>query len=355
MIFSRPADAFATIPWIDRPDYAKTRKYRALSSAMRSICDAYHADGYVILEDTGILDGIDLEALNAFVESRFSRESGRLIDGWIESLPILKIASYPPVVDLLRILYGREPIPFQTLNFLHGTEQATHSDSIHFSCLPSRFMCGVWVALEDILLQQGPLHYYPGSQKLPELDYGDLALGEIDRGPAAWVNADAWERYRVYEQKIAAVAAAHGERKELSVRRGSVLVWSSNLLHGGSRIGEQGSSRRSQVTHFYFDECVYITPMFSSMRSGRYAARTPFHIEKGQPVRITFNGEPVAFRPAGERMTFEPRPGLRFDAERAAEYLRRYPEVREMPAFGSVNGAWNHYVMFGEHEGRRWG
>lgn len=343
------------IPWIDQPDYRRTRKYKRLSSRMQALCDAFHTDGYLVLEDTGILDEIDMDGLSQFVETHFTPESGRVVDGWIQSVPIRQIAAFPPIRDLLRVLYGREPVPFQTLNFVHGTEQATHSDSIHFSCLPSRFMCGVWVALEDILLRQGPLHYYPGSHKLPELDYSDLEISEVDRGPAAWINPDAADRYRAYEQKIGIVAATNAKRSELSVKKGGVLIWSSNLLHGGSLIGEKGSSRKSQVTHFYFEDCVYITPMFSNVKENRFAIRTPFNIATGTPTKISLSGETVIFRPAGDRMTFDTRLELRFDAESAAEYLRRYPDVQASTIFGSVSGAWNHYVIFGDHEGRKWG
>ena len=33
--------------------------------------------------------------------------------------------------------------------------------------MPEGFMCGVWVALEDMDMENGPLVYYPGSHKLP--------------------------------------------------------------------------------------------------------------------------------------------------------------------------------------------
>ena len=51
---------------------------------------------------------------------------------------------------MLFSLYGREPFPFQTLNFPYGSRQHYHSDAVHFNSLPKGFMCGVWVALEDI-------------------------------------------------------------------------------------------------------------------------------------------------------------------------------------------------------------
>ncbi|MFX6869154.1 phytanoyl-CoA dioxygenase family protein, partial [Acinetobacter baumannii] len=49
---------------------------------------------------------------------------------------------------------------------------------MHFSSLPTGFMCGLWVALEDITINQGPLHYYPGSHLLPEFDYYEFGISE---------------------------------------------------------------------------------------------------------------------------------------------------------------------------------
>jgi len=345
---------FGTPPWIERSDYRDTGAYRSLSPRAQSLCDAYHEDGYLILEDSGILDGIDTKALTRFVEEKMVPEEGRMLDGWARSSDILRIAVYPPILDLLRILYGREPIPFQTLNFVHGTEQRTHSDSIHFSCLPARYMCGVWVALEDILLKQGPLHYFPGSQRLPELDYTDLEIAPVETGPAGWVNPDAGPRYQTYERKIEQLAASHGKRRDLAVKKGGALIWSSNLLHGGTLIGEKGSTRRSQVTHFFFSDCVYITPMFSNLRERRFAVRTPFDIARRRAARVTLDGETVLFRPVGERMTFDRAPEIRFDGKSAARYLVRNPDVGREFLFNSPDGAWNHFVMFGHREGRRW-
>ena len=75
----------------------------------------------------------------------------------------------------------REPLPFQTLNFPVGTSQYPHSDSIHFHTIPAGFMVGVWVALENIDAENGPLVYYPGSHKLPYFSMQDLGLGRAIR------------------------------------------------------------------------------------------------------------------------------------------------------------------------------
>ena len=40
----------------------------------------------------------------------------------------------------------------------------------------------------------------------------------------------------------------------------NVLIWHSNLLHGGSSIKDSKATRRSQVTHYFFRNCAYKRP-----------------------------------------------------------------------------------------------
>ena len=62
---------------------------------------------------------------------------------------------------------GHQTKLFQSINFLTGSEQHTHSDSIHMSTFPLGGMAAAWVALEDITPGNGPLRYYTSSHKLP--------------------------------------------------------------------------------------------------------------------------------------------------------------------------------------------
>jgi ectoine hydroxylase-related dioxygenase (phytanoyl-CoA dioxygenase family) len=166
------------------------------------------------------------------------------------------------VLALLRDLYGREPLPFQTLNFRVGTEQAAHSDTLHFNSKPPGFMCGVWVALEDIDEDNGPLVYYPGSQKLPEVTMQDVGV------PAT---SEAYLEYEAYIQRL--IEREGLEPSSGHLRKGQALVWASNLLHGGAKQRDPQRTRLSQVTHYYFDGCQYYTPMHS----------TPEHVEWRHP------------------------------------------------------------------------
>jgi hypothetical protein len=166
----------------------------------------------------------------------------RIQDYWRISRLVHEAATAPKVLAALEALYGRAPRPFQTLNFNWGTEQAVHSDSIHFNSEPFGLMCGVWLALEDIGPDQGPLVYYPGSQDLPEMNFEDFGL------------APSYDNYPEYEIRLRRfIDERRLQPAYAEIRRGQALIWSANLLHGGSPHRDRALTRRSQVTHYYFD------------------------------------------------------------------------------------------------------
>ncbi|MFL6464013.1 MAG: phytanoyl-CoA dioxygenase family protein [Bryobacteraceae bacterium] len=111
------------------------------------------------------------------------KDNLRIQDGWKTLSKIKQIACNATVLKLLSDLYGRRAFPFQTLNLPVGTQQHFHSDSVHFSSCPERFMAGVWVALEDIDSDDGPLLYYPGAHKLPVFTNEHLAVNPPQDGP----------------------------------------------------------------------------------------------------------------------------------------------------------------------------
>ncbi len=214
----------------------------------------YAEKGYLIIE-TGLPEST-FDRIVELLEPQYTEP--RIQDAW-KITPLVKdIAECPKVLDILRILYRREPFPFQTLNFHVGSQQKTHSDSIHFYSIPQRFMCGVWVALEDTDETNGPLHYYPGSHKLPFYDMADIGI----KG-SSFVNS--YEKYTVYEDFVQNLMEATGQKKEVfRVKKGQALIWSANLFHGGEPILRSGSTRHSQVTH-YFLRTAFTTRQFGQI------------------------------------------------------------------------------------------
>ena len=117
----------------------------------------------------------------------------RVQDAWQQVEAVKQLALQPLVLEILECVYGRQPFAFQTLNFPVGTQQHLHSDAVHFHSEPAGFMCGVWVALEDIHDAAGPLEYVPGSQRLPYLQAHDVGWSRIHMGLSQTIFHQAWQ------------------------------------------------------------------------------------------------------------------------------------------------------------------
>jgi hypothetical protein len=211
----------------------------------------------------------------------------RVQDAWLRSAAVRKLASLPAIVDRLSAAYGRPAFPFQTLNFKRGSQQGLHSDAMHFHADPALFMCGVWIALEDTRPDAGPLTYVPGSHRLPVMTMRDAGVDS-----ARPTNAD---YAKSYVPALAAQLEASGlPHAEALPRKGEAVVWAANLAHGGAPIIDPDATRRSLVVHFYFDGCVYYTPLHSDVEGGRLAVRLPANVATGGWAWPNRDGRPVA-------------------------------------------------------------
>jgi hypothetical protein len=75
-----------------------------------------------------------------------------------------------------------------------------------------------------------------------------------------------------------------------------------------SRQASPQLTRWSQVTHYYFDDCIYYTPAFSDETVGKLQLRDLSSIQDGQPRPNSFLGErfdPPAISPAPKRKTLK--------------------------------------------------
>ena len=131
-----------------------------------------HKDGYVVISDvfeSDLIDSLAEWSVNFFGDKAddSATSSLKVQDAALFEPLVAELGGHQKILKILEDLYGRKPIPFQTLNFYKGSELGTHSDTVHFNSIPQRWMCGVWVALEDVTIESGPLHYYPGSHALP--------------------------------------------------------------------------------------------------------------------------------------------------------------------------------------------
>jgi hypothetical protein len=192
--------------------------------------------------------------------------TNRVQDAWRRQPAVRALATYPKLLTMLSTVYGRRAFPFQTLNFQTGSQQAVHADNIHFHSEPPGFMCGVWIALEDIHEDAGPLSYYPASHKLPVLTMRGAGVNRAEPVPEDYITH--------YLGALATRLHANNlAPRQALLKKGQALVWAANLAHGGEAIQQAGATRRSLVVHYYFDDCLYYTPMTSDVESRRYKAR----------------------------------------------------------------------------------
>lgn len=284
---------FTNMPWVDSPFFKAELEASNLSETDKAFVKKFEENGYAIIDpevDNDIINKLII-ILDPKFEGTGDKKITRIQDAWKFNDYVKQVASSDAVINKLRLLYQREPLPFQTLNFPVGTEQRTHSDMIHFNSIPERFMCGVWVAFEDITDDNGPLHYYPGSHKLPFYDMlavGIKASDTIEMKKAFMAYA---EGYEGLIQKI--IQALNLKKAVLNLKKGQALIWSANLLHGGEKINTPGASRHSQVTHYYFEDCMYYIPRLSDIAINKVYLSDLENIKTGEKMKSTYFGKTV--------------------------------------------------------------
>jgi hypothetical protein len=366
---SSPANALPGVPDVESPLFETIFKTKEVSPQTLDIARRLREDGYAVFDfpdpDLDQLGAEIIRTLDPKYDWHGWRKGDvpnlRIQDAW-STLPAVKqIACNANILKLLSDLYGRRAFPFQTLNFPVGTQQHFHSDSVHFSCCPERFMAGVWVALEDIDSDNGPLIYYPGSHKLPVFTNEHIGVNPDPHGPPNShypLYMKAWEEI---------VDALDLKPAYFHAKKGQALIWAANLLHGGAAQKDINRTRYSQVTHYYFDDCCYYTPLGSVPFLGAIEFRNNIiDISTGRHVPNKLNGTEVS--PAASQSGPSPSPAktgvhrLRSllhrseKSQRLAElppgfdgaaYLKANPDV----AAAGVDAA-EHWLNFGHREGR---
>ncbi len=314
-----------------------------LSADELRIAKDLRRDGYAVFDFPDMRFDARAESIRTNLKHRYdwahwfshgySHEEGlRIQDAWEFEENVWSLATNISVLRLLSRLYGRRAWPFQTLNFPVGTQQHFHTDAVHFSSVPERYMCGVWIALEDIDSDSGPLMYYPGSHAWP------IYVNEHICGHGR--NQQAYEP--LWEQLI---GLHRIEPVRFLAKKGQALIWAANLLHGGSRQSDPNKTRWSQVTHYYFEGCSYYTPMHSDPFAGKIHFRDMVDISTGKhmPNMYGVSEVPQSFID----LTSDTPPPLpwNFDAE---EYLAANPDVRAAGVDPHV-----HFLQFGFRERRK--
>lgn len=236
---------------VDNYKLTETSFYKKLTEENKDSVKSFDDKGYLILRNYLNLETADkinteIDKLMAAGTIKF-RYGGKLMFVIHHSEIIKNIGNDKSLLEFLSVLMDGQAKLFQSINFINGSQQKTHSDSIHMTTYPLGGLLGVWIALEDIDENNGALHYIPGSHKLPYFlnsDYdneGDtLRIGK--------------KSYKEYEEFLEEKVKELGLKKEIfRAKKGDLLIWHANILHGGEPHLDKSRTRKSLVYH-YFDE-----------------------------------------------------------------------------------------------------
>lgn len=182
-----------------------------------------------------------------------------------------RIWLYQPVLDFLKLYFRDPPCACQTLTYVNGSQQHAHQDTIHLTPYPAGYMCGVWIALEDVAVDSGELFVCPRSHVLPRVRGADLGLAKV-RGRTDYSS------YTVFETRIRDLVSEHAlPIIKYQPKAGHMLVWHENLIHGGSQKRDPEKTRLSIVSHYfargsvaYYDSRGEAAALLSPPRGGRF-------------------------------------------------------------------------------------
>ncbi len=167
----------------------------------------------------------------------------RAVDAHVHFASAQQLLRSARVTEFLRVLFDADPLYFQSLVFETGSEQGLHQDTAFVVVDRPLELVGVWFALEDARPGSGELQYAPGSHRLADHCF---APGRRHFDPSI----DGHDAHVSYYPSIASRCDDAG----LSVarflpRKGDVLLWSADLVHGGAPITDPTLTRRSLVAH----------------------------------------------------------------------------------------------------------
>jgi len=173
----------------------------------------------------------------------------RLIDFYIPCQAALEAVLAKPVTDILNLFYEEPAMAFQSLLFQFGSKQTLHQDPAYVVIEKPELLLASWIALEDIQPGSGELVYYNGSHRQIGVNF--------ESGSTVWDrNTDSISSNHRYSDNLIEQCEQAGlEKEHFLAKKGDVLIWHANLVHGGGEILDEDLTRKSLVTHYCPASC----------------------------------------------------------------------------------------------------
>jgi ectoine hydroxylase-related dioxygenase (phytanoyl-CoA dioxygenase family) len=275
--------------WTDRTDaeqeIARRRAAGEITDEQAEQLRSWATNGYIVLEGAVPADAIDRfreDVTRAYEEgdqrvlvrtpanphgyeplrAGTSPATARLVDSYAHYPSARELLFAQPIVDWLRLVFGDDPMLFQSLTFDRGSQQGMHQDTAYVVVSSPLELAASWIALEDIREGSGELMYYERSHRLPEYKFsGAYKHWNPER--------DGDEQHGEWATLLNVNAEKLGmPRRTFVPKKGDVLIWSADLVHGGAPPTDESLTRRSLVGHY----CPRtVAPNWFTYRKDRFA------------------------------------------------------------------------------------
>ncbi|HRH39011.1 MAG TPA: phytanoyl-CoA dioxygenase family protein, partial [Flavobacteriales bacterium] len=143
-------------PWLDGEDAMErllaSPELQRFDAPTREALMRWPADGYVVLR--GLFSQSEVDGMNSEVDRLvadkvvdFNFTGRKIMFAFHHSELLRKRVHDRRMLDVMDFLLGKKVRVFQSINFLTGSEQHAHSDSIHMTTYPLGYMIAAWIAL----------------------------------------------------------------------------------------------------------------------------------------------------------------------------------------------------------------
>ena len=187
----------------------------------------------------------DYDDFEVFRESRGCAVRGangrnyRLVNFHLESKSLLAAGLCDSFHKVATAFFRRQSTIYTSLSYKHGSQQKAHVDTPYFWTRPFNLFVGVWLALEDVAPDAGPLFYYPGSHRLFLRE--DQLIDVYCRA-----NGDLQGMFDLIREEVEKTTRP----EPVLIRKGDAVVWHPGIVHGGMVATDPKATRFSIVYHF---------------------------------------------------------------------------------------------------------
>lgn len=238
-----------------QPEHTKTVVERELSSALTPLQASFLKDGVLIIENF-----LTKPLMDAYCQIRERLPKDRQHEdnyygGWAYPTPFMvydelrDLALSTQLAQLLKELIGETMGLNLSLTGWQSTQRDFHADQyLNPRGLWSKYLA-VWFALDDIDKDAGPFEFVRGSHTWPVLTRDKLFqyLSPEEQASPDWPTFTQDAVARMCKEEI---ERRGGLIEQFVPKKGTILIWHSNLIHRGSVPKDGNLLRKSLICHY---------------------------------------------------------------------------------------------------------